>query len=43
MVEGACIDKQLHSMDWQRAAYDNIEMDKAVGIAQKFAAKIMIL
>lgn len=39
MVEGACIDKQLHSMDWQRAAYDNIEMDKAVGIAQKFAAK----
>ncbi len=39
MVEGACIDKQLHVLDWQRAAYDNIEMDKAVGIAQKFAAK----
>lgn len=39
MVEGACIDKQLHSMDWQRAAYDNIELDKAVGLAQKFAAK----
>jgi alkaline phosphatase len=39
MVEGACIDKQLHVLDWQRAAYDNIEMDKAVGVAQKFAAK----
>lgn len=39
MVEGACIDKQLHVLDWQRAAYDNIEMDQAVGVAQKFAAK----
>lgn len=39
MVEGACIDKQLHVLDWQRAAYDNIEMDKAIGLAQKFAAK----
>lgn len=37
MVEGACIDKQLHTMDWQRAAYDTIEMDKAVGIAKAFA------
>lgn len=37
MVEGACIDKQLHTMDWQRAAYDTIEMDKAVGIAKEFA------
>ncbi len=37
MVEGACIDKQLHVLDWQRAAYDNIEFDKAVGAAQKFA------
>ncbi|CUH97811.1 putative secreted protein [Propionispora sp. 2/2-37] len=39
MVEGACIDKQLHAMDWQRAAYDTIEMDKAVGIAKEFAKK----
>lgn len=39
MVEGACIDKQLHVLDWQRAAYDNIEMDQAIGLAQKFAAK----
>lgn len=39
MVEGACIDKQLHTMDWQRAAYDTIEMDKAVGIAKEFAKK----
>lgn len=39
MVEGACVDKQLHVLDWQRAAYDNIEMDKAVGLAQEFAKK----
>ncbi len=39
MVEGACVDKQLHVLDWQRAAYDNIEMDQAVGVAQKFASK----
>lgn len=39
MVEGASIDKQLHTMDWQRAAYDTIEMDKAVGIAKEFAKK----
>jgi alkaline phosphatase len=26
-------------MDWQRAAYDTIEMDKAVGIARDFAAR----
>lgn len=37
MVEGACIDKQLHVLDWQRAAYDNIEFDQAVGVGQKFA------
>lgn len=39
MVEGACVDKQLHVLDWQRAAYDNIELDQAVGAAQKFAEK----
>lgn len=38
MVEAACIDKQLHTMDWQRATYDTIEFDKAVGIGRKFAA-----
>jgi alkaline phosphatase len=39
MVEGACIDKQLHAMDWQRSAYDTIEFDKAIGIARKFTAR----
>lgn len=39
MVEGACIDKQLHVLDWQRATYDTIEMDKAVGIAKELARK----
>jgi alkaline phosphatase len=39
MVEGACIDKQLHVMDWERSAYDTIEFDKAVGVAREFAAK----
>ncbi|MDR1134109.1 MAG: alkaline phosphatase [Synergistaceae bacterium] len=38
MVEGACIDKQLHSMDWERSAYDTIEFDKAIGVAREFAA-----
>ncbi|WP_127585633.1 alkaline phosphatase [Paenibacillus koleovorans] len=37
MVEGASIDKQLHPLDWERAAYDAIEMDKAIGAAKKFA------
>ena len=37
MIEGASIDKELHKMDWQRAAYDTIEFDKAVGIAREFA------
>ncbi len=37
MVEGASIDKQLHTLDWQRATYDTIEMDKAIGIAKQFA------
>jgi alkaline phosphatase len=37
MVEGACIDKQLHTMDWERSAYDTIELDKAIAVARKFA------
>lgn len=39
MIEGACIDKQLHVLDWQRATYDTIEMDKAIGVAKEFARK----
>ncbi len=39
MVEGASIDKQAHPMDWERAVYDTIEMDKALGVAKRFAAK----
>jgi alkaline phosphatase len=37
MVEGACIDKQLHAMDWERSAYDTIEFDKAIAAAREFA------
>lgn len=37
MIEGASIDKQLHVMDWQRAAYDTIEFDKSIEIAEKWA------
>lgn len=39
MVEGACIDKQLHTMDWQRATYDTIEFDRAVKRVKEFAEK----
>ena len=37
MVEGASIDKQLHAMDWERAIWDAVEFDQAVGIAKRFA------
>ncbi|GHU74880.1 alkaline phosphatase [Clostridia bacterium] len=37
MVEGALIDKQEHAMDWERAVWDTIEFDKAVGVAKAFA------
>ncbi|QGG54339.1 alkaline phosphatase [Paenibacillus sp. B01] len=37
VVEGASIDKQLHTMDWERSAYDTIEMDKAIGLARAYA------
>ncbi|WP_406848712.1 alkaline phosphatase [Taylorella equigenitalis] len=37
MVEGASIDKQIHTMDWQRAVYDAIEMDKAVEYAKNWS------
>lgn len=36
MIEGASIDKQLHVMDWQRAAYDTIEFDKAIEYAEQW-------
>lgn len=39
MVEAGSIDKQLHPLDWERAVLDAIEMDKAIGIAKKFAAE----
>ena len=37
MIEGASIDKQLHVMDWQRAAYDTIEFDQSIEYAEKWA------
>lgn len=38
MVEGASIDKFEHPLDWQRAVYDAIEFDQAIGVAKKWAA-----
>lgn len=38
MVEGASIDKAEHPLDWQRAAYDTIEFDHAIGVAKRWAA-----
>jgi alkaline phosphatase len=37
MVEGGLIDKQAHPLDWPRAVWDTIELDKAVGVAKKWA------
>jgi alkaline phosphatase len=39
MSEGGSIDKQLHTMDWQRATYDTIEFDKTIEWAQDYAKK----
>lgn len=39
MVEGASIDKQAHSLDWERTIYDTIEFDQAIGVAKRFAEK----
>ena len=39
MVEAASIDKQAHPIDWERAVWDTLELDKAVGVAKRFAAK----
>ena len=38
MVEGASIDKAQHPLDWQRAVYDTIEFDQALGVARQWAA-----
>jgi len=37
MVEGGSIDKQLHPLDWERAVIEAIEMDRAIGVAKRFA------
>ncbi|GFR38752.1 alkaline phosphatase [Insulibacter thermoxylanivorax] len=37
MVEAGSIDKQLHPLDWERAVIEAIEMDKAIGVAKRFA------
>ncbi len=39
MVEGASIDKQEHSVDAERAIWDAIEFDRAVGVALDFARR----
>ncbi|NEE03937.1 alkaline phosphatase [Phytoactinopolyspora halotolerans] len=36
-VEGASIDKMEHPMDGPRVAYDTIELDRAIGVARKWA------
>ncbi len=37
MVEGASIDKMSHPMDWDRAFFETIEFDKAIGLGIEFA------
>ena len=39
MVEGSDIDKASHPLDWERAVFDTIEFDKAIGLARAFQAK----
>jgi alkaline phosphatase len=39
MVEGGSIDKQTHAMDADRAIWETIEFDRAVGEVRKFAAR----
>ena len=39
MIEGASIDKQAHAMDTERWMLDTIEFDRAVAVAQAYAAK----
>lgn len=37
MIEGASIDKQAHTMDWDRSVFETIEFDQVVGLAREFA------
>lgn len=37
MVENGFTDKMAHALDWERAVYDMIAFDQAVGVARKFA------
>ncbi|NCT82919.1 MAG: alkaline phosphatase [Comamonadaceae bacterium] len=39
MIEGASIDKQAHAMDTERWMMDTLEFDRAVAVAQDFAAR----
>lgn len=39
MVESGMIDKYEHPLDWQRAIWDVIELDKAVAWAKEYAQK----
>ena len=39
MIEGASIDKQAHAMDSERWMLDTLEFDRAVAVAQAYAAK----
>lgn len=39
VVEGASIDKMSHKMDWDRALFETIEFDQAIGLAMEFAKK----
>lgn len=39
MIEGASIDKQAHNMDTERWMLDTLEFDRAVALAQAYAAK----
>jgi alkaline phosphatase len=39
MVEAGMVDKYLHPMDWTRAMFDVLELDKTVKLAKEWAAK----
>ena len=39
MVEGGSVDRELHRMDPNRAIYEVIELDKAIGVARAWAAE----
>lgn len=39
MVESGLIDKYSHVLDWERAVYDTIMLDKAVALVKTFASR----